>query len=436
MPWRPSGSRSSRWTSSFAAPPEAYDHVMGLTERLARACSAHPWRTLAAWVRASPLSLGAAAAALHGLTTDAHVTNNPESERASKLIGSHFPFDKNKIVTDVLVIRSDTYTVDDREYAQFAALLLGAMRATHGLQAAHVWVKEHDPSLISPDRTATRIPLFVSSDDDAKDLAQIVQDANDTPGFVVGITGTHTANNDFNTLSEDDLKAGELQFGLPAALIILVLVFGSLVGGLVPLVMAVLSIVVGIGLVTLLSQFFDLSVFIVNMLVGMGLALGVDYSLFVVSRYREERLNGRVQSDAIAMAGATASRAVLFSGSTFVVALFGMLLVPTTIMRSLAAGAIIVGIISVASALTLLPALLGAMGDRVNSGRVPYVGRNLGRADRAEGRFWRTIVDAVIARPVVSLVLSVALLLAAASPVLGLRVGSNGVSTLPSSLPS
>jgi len=405
---------------------------MGLTERLARACSGHPWRTLAVWIAVVLLSVGAAATSLHGLTTDAHVTNNPESERASKLIGQHFPFDKNKIVTDVLVIRSDTYTVDDREYAQFAALLLGAMRATHGLQAAHVWVKERDPSLISRDRSATRIPLFISSDDDAKDLARIVQDANDTPGFVVGITGNHTANNDFNTLSEDDLKAGELQFGLPAALIILVLVFGSLVGGLVPLVMAVLSIVVGIGLVTLLSQFFDLSVFIVNMLVGMGLALGVDYSLFVVSRYREERVNGRVQSDAIAMAGATASRAVLFSGTAFVVALFGMLLVPTTIMRSLAAGAILVGIVSVFAALTLLPALLGLLGDRVNALRIPFVSGG----GAAESRFWTRIVRAVLRRPAISLALAAGAMILLALPVLGLHIGASGVSTLPERMPS
>ena len=107
------------------------------------------------------------------------------------------------------------------------------------------------------------------------------------------------------------------------------------------------------------------------MLTGMGLALGIDYSLFVVSRYREERSGGRAELDAIAVAGATASRAVLFSGSVFVIALTGMLLVPSNVMKSLAVGAISVGIVSVLAALTLLPALLGMLGDRVNSLRVP-----------------------------------------------------------------
>src|SRR4029453_8270892 len=103
--------------------------------------------------------------------------------------------------------------------------------------------------------------------------------------------------------------------------------------------------------------------------------LGIDYSLFVVSRYREERGGGRQRFDAIAGAGATASRAVLVSGTAFVVAMCGMMIVPNNVMRSLALGAILVGIVSVIAALTLLPALLGLMGDRINSLRIPIAGR-------------------------------------------------------------
>src|SRR5204862_5391254 len=126
------------------------------------------------------------------------------------------------------------------------------------------------------------------------------------------------------------------------------------------------------------------SVLIVCMLPGLWLARVIDYSLFVVSRYREERNLGFAKEEAIALAGATASRAVLFSGSTFVIALTGMFIVPTSIMRSLALGAILVGIVSVAAALTLLPALLSLVGDRVNALPVPILGRNLGRADAPE----------------------------------------------------
>ena len=173
----------------------------------------------------------------------------------------------------------------------------------------------------------------------------------------------------------DDLRTGELFFGLPAALLVLLLVFGAVVAGLVPLVLAIVSIIVALALTALVGQAFELSLFAVNMLTAMGLALGIDYSLFVLSRYREERSRGREQLDAIAAAGATATRAVLFSGMTFVLAMFGMLLVPNTIFRSLAAGAILVGIVSVLAALTLLPAVLGLLGDRVNALRIPYFGR-------------------------------------------------------------
>jgi RND superfamily putative drug exporter len=195
--------------------------------------------------------------------------------------------------------------------------------------------------------------------------------------------------------------------------------------------MAAVSIVVALGLVALLAQPFELSVFVINMLTGMGLALGIDYALFVISRYREERARGHEQLDAIAMSGLTASRAVVFSGTAFVVAMFGMLIVPSSIMRSLAAGAILVGIVSVVAATTLLPALLGLLGDRVDALRIPIVGRRSLEAANPEGRFWGAIVRRVLRRPVLSLAVSAAVLVALAAPILGMNIGTSGVTALP-----
>jgi RND superfamily putative drug exporter len=199
----------------------------------------------------------------------------------------------------------------------------------------------------------------------------------------------------------------------------------------VPLLMAMVAIVVALGLTALVAQEFELSVFVINMLTGMGLALGIDYSLFVVSRYREERGRGNAELAAIEASGATASRAVLFSGTVFVIAMFGMLLVPNSIMRSLATGAILVGIVSVVAALTLLPAVLGLLGDKVDALRIPIVGRRSLEASNPEGRFWGAIVRRVLRRPVLSLALSVGVLLALAAPVLALDTGTTGVSALP-----
>ncbi|HEU5476777.1 MAG TPA: MMPL family transporter [Gaiellaceae bacterium] len=401
---------------------------MGSTERLARASASRPRRTFALWGVAVLAALALIVTSLHGLSSNSHVVGKPESTKASDAIARAFPQVAARQKQDVIVVSSQRNQVTSPQFRAFGERLAADLRAT-----GHV--RNLQPVAVSPDRRSALVSLTITSDSGAAPVEQVVEKASGG-GFQAGITGYRSSNHDFGKQSQTDLEKGELAFGLPAALVVLVLVFGAVVAGLVPVLMAILSIIVALGLVTLLSLEFSLSIFIVNMLTGMGLALGIDYSLFVVSRYREERALGLAKEDAIAHAGATASRAVLFSGSTFVVALIGMFIVPTSIMRSLALGAILVGIVSVAAALTLLPALLSVVGDGVNKLRVPILGRNLGRSGAAEGRFWRRIVEAVLRRPAISLAVSVAAILAAASPIFGLHIGANGVSTLPSSLPS
>ncbi|MFZ0343456.1 MAG: MMPL family transporter [Gaiellaceae bacterium] len=401
---------------------------MGLTERLARGCAARPRLTLALWGAAVLIALALVATSLHGLTSNSHVVGSPESTKAEDAVARAFPHQNASGKGDVAVVASQRYAVDSPQFQAFVK------RLAHDLQATGK-VFEIRKLAVSPDGHALLASVGIDSDSGAAQVEQVVEQANGG-AFQVGATGDHTANHDFGKQSQEDLETGELAFGLPAALIVLVLVFGAVFAGLVPVLMAILSIIVALGLVALISLGFTLSVFIVNMLTGMGLALGIDYSLFVVSRYREERGHGLVKEDAIGRTGATASRAVLFSGSTFVIALLGMFIVPTSIMRSLALGAILVGMVSVAAALTLLPALLSLVGDRVNSFRVPYLGRNLGRGDTAEGRFWRRIVTAVLRRPALSLAVSVGGMLLLAAPIFGMHIGANGVNTLPATLPS
>ena len=267
------------------------------------------------------------------------------------------------------------------------------------------------------------VALGRDAEDDIEDVVDAVRAADGRDGFEVAITGEHTLDADFDTLAGEDLRNGELGFGLPVALIVLLLVFGSVVAGLVPLLSAVISITVALALLALVGQVFPLSVFATNMLTGMGLALGIDYSLFVLSRFREERGHGRERRAAIAAVGATASRAVLFSGIAFTLAMVGLLLVPSTIMRSLAAGAIAAAVVSVAAALTLLPALLSVLGDRVNALRLPVFGR---AAEREESRFWSGLVGGVLRRPVISLVLATAVLLDPGRAGVGSAVGRGG----------
>ena len=402
-----------------------------MTERLARACSRHPWRTIGAWIAALVVAFACIGLLLPGhLTSEGGAAGNPEFRRAEQIrFGPAFP--PEPYFSDIVVVHSNRWTVDEPPFRAFVARLAREGQATGKIHDAQVYYVTHDRSLVSRDRHALIIPINIFETSDVEPIADLVRHDDGRNGFEVALTGNEVRDKDFEDLSQHDLKSGELQFGLPAALIILVLVFGSIVAGLVPLLLAILAIVAGLALVALVAQVWDLSVFVVNMLTGMGLALGIDYSLFVISRYREERGAGQEPMSAIESTGATASRAVLFSGSAFVIAMLGMLIVPNTVMRSLAAGAILVGITSLAVALTLLPALLGLLGDRVNALRIPFIGSASVERSNPEGRFWGAIVRRVQRRPALFLALACGLLLAAAIPVFSLKIGTNGVSTLP-----
>jgi uncharacterized membrane protein YdfJ with MMPL/SSD domain len=401
------------------------------TQTVVAASARRPWRVVVGWAFASIAAIAAVAVFLGGaLTTEGKPTNHPESERAVDVIARAFPPEPERLVTDVVVIRSAQYVVDDLQFRAFVADLLDKARAP-ALQQARSYLTEPAQAAVSADRHATLVSVAIREAADTSDVIEELKVADEDLAFDVSIAGDRVVDHDFNLLSQEDLQNGELKFGLPAALIILLLVFGAVVAGLIPLLMAIVSIMVALGLTAVLAQQFELSVFVVNMLTGMGLALGIDYSLFVVSRYREERRKGLEKADAIAMSGGTANRAVVFSGTAFVVAMFGMLLVPSSIMRSLAVGAILVGIVSVAAATTLLPALLGLLGDRVDAMRIPIVGRRSLDAENPEGRVWGAIIRRVLRRPGLSFALSTAFLLVLAAPVLGLRVGTNGVTSLP-----
>ena len=415
-------------------PPKVSDASgdKGRIRAVALACARHPWRTIAAWVAAVVVGVVAIGALLGGaLTTEGNPTNNPQSQQAEDALSRAFPPTASAAVTDVVVVRSRQYTVDAPSFRALVRGLAAEAGQAEGVDGIRTYLDARDPSLVTGDRHATIIQLAAASDDGIDDIVGAVERADASAAFTVSVTGQKTLDRDFNELSQSDLQEGELRLGLPAALIILLLVFGAVVAGLVPLLITLPSIVVALGLVALLAQAFTLSVFVVNMLTGMGLALAIDYALFVVSRFREERSRGREKLDAIAASATTANRAVVFSGTTFVIAMFGMLIVPSTIMRSLAVGAILVGIVSVVASATLLPALLGLLGDNVDRLRIPLIGRRSLESANPEGRFWGAIVRAVLRRPGLSLALSVALLLAAASPIFGMHIGTSGVTALP-----
>ncbi len=408
------------------------------TQSLARASSRHPWRTIGAWVLVIVVA-GALTGALLGTATtqEANFTNDPEAKRALELVEDRLRGPDR--ATEFMIVRSDARTVDEPAFKTFVE---GLQLRVQGLGedevlAAQTFYQTQDPSMVSKDRHATIVPVVLAgapedAGDKAEALREVTAEAN-RDGFNVQVFGPATLSEDFAKVAEEDLAKGE-SIGVLAALVILVVVFGAAVAAVLPILIGIAAIGIAIGITAVVGQLSPFSFFVTNMITMMGLAVGIDYSLFIASRYREERAKGLEKLDAVEAAGATASRAVLFSGMTVVLALAGMLIIPTTIFRSLAAGAIFVVIVAVVASLTLLPAMLGLLGDRINKGRVRRRA-NVSGAGRPGG-FWDKVTRGVMARPVASLVVGVFVLLAAAWSWTDMRTGFSGVSTLPESFES
>ena len=294
---------------------------------------------------------------------------------------------------------------------------------------------------MSEDRRTMIMPFTMAGDvDDASDhieeVADVVDGFKGTPGFKVLMVGQATVGLDFQEVAQEGLLKGEI-FDVPIALIILLLVLGAVVAAVIPLIMAVVAIVLALGLASLAGQFIELSFFVENMITMIGLAVGIDYSLFFMSRYREERSRGLDKMAAIARAGATANRTVVFSGMTVVLGFIGLLLVPSNVFIGIGLAVIFVVVGSVLAAMTLLPAILGLLGDRINKLSIPIIGKaQTSFEDSGSGGFWDRTSRAVMGQPLISLALAGGLLIAAVVFFFDIKTGASGVESFPDGIES
>ncbi len=348
-------------------------------ESIARASSKHPWRTVGVWFVIFVLA-GASSSAMLGsaLTTDIDFTNTPEAKEAQQILEQRRL--EQDIVTENWVIAGpDEGAVEDPAFAEQVNTALEDLNALGPDVVTYVppafplpaeVAQDPDTAPMGPipsqDGRAVLFTVVMAGDiDDAAesvDELETIREEASTGDLQAFILGDATSTEDFRKVSEEDLRFGE-SIGVVAALVVLIAVFGALIAGVTPIIMAIFAISVTLGIVAVIGQLWKFTFFAPNLISMMGLAVGIDYSLFIVSRYREERRRGGEKLRAIGRSGATANRAVFFSGLTVVIALSGMLLVPTTIFRGLAGGAIIVVLVSVAASMTLLPAVLGLLGD-------------------------------------------------------------------------
>ena len=224
---------------------------------------------------------------------------------------------------------------------------------------------------VSRDRTTllTSVEVFEEASGDINTLLHVTEDFTDDQ-FEFYMIGNASINHTFEELAESDLQKGE-SIGIAVALIILALIFGGVVAAFVPILMAIVAIIVAIGLTPLIAPIVELNSFVPNIMTMMGLAVGIDYSLFILSRYREERARGLDKQQAIEASSGSAGRAVVFSGLTVVLALLGMLIIPERTFQAFGIGAILVVFVAVIAGMTLLPALIGIIGDKVWAIRSP-----------------------------------------------------------------
>ena len=404
----------------------------GFTERLARAAATHPWRTLSIWAALIAAAVAGTATLLgSGLTQEMQFRGDkPDSLVGFELIEDRLTGPQR--LTDFVIVRADGLSVDDPAFERYVTALAADITALGPdvVESVTTTYATGDPTLVSKDGHGALLPVVMAGDQDQalENVGAlhevVVGDAQD--GFSLAQTGDASLNQMIGEVAQRDLEKAEI-FGLPAALIVLVIVFGALLAAGLPLILSAVSIVAALALTGLIGQFYPMSTFVLNILTMMGLAVGIDYTLFVISRYREERARGLEKLDAVAATGATANRAIFFSGMTVFLAMLGMVIVPLDITISMGLGVMLVVFTTLLTTLILLPALLGVLGDRVDALHVPFVGRAAKRRANGHGGVWERLAHSIMRRPVIWLTVAVVALLAAAAPVLWMETGNTNM---------
>ena len=445
-----------------------------MTQYLAAVSARRPVIVIVIWVLLLVASAGIVDRLLpSATTTDFKLADRYESQQAAKALeeGLRGP-DKSP---EIVIMRSDSLTVDDPAFRARVEELhleisgLGPGVISGGLDdrkisdllpdlvaggfpdspVSHYYqIADAGPAL-PPGLAEQLLPILVSADrdtvmmhytlagsveeaiDNVPTVIHVIEEANHDEGFEVLIGGDASVAHENNELAEQDLQNGE-RFGVPVAFLVLLVLFGALVATLIPLGLSAVSIGVALAAVAIIGQQFPLLFFVNIMVVMIGLAVGIDYSLLIVLRFKEELNHGLPVREAVARTGNTAGRTVFFSGATVVLALVGLFIVPSSFYQSLALGAILVVVATLAATLTLLPAVLSLLGHRVNFLTIPFISRfSLKGADTSTGGFWDKITHIVTWQPVISLLLVGIPMLALSWFYLDIRTGLNDVNTFP-----
>ena len=413
------------------------------SEKLARESARRPWLVVGIWIAAAIASSVLWFELIESVTTQGggQFTVEPEAVKAERLLVESGLRDEAGD-TAVMVIRHDSLTVDDPQFRSHIDKVHAEILALnndpespvvdnpYAVPNLNLLPPEAAARITAADGKGTIIPITLAADGSAKGILRIAE-SNSTGGFDVAVAGEAAIDEDFRKVAKRDLIQGET-IGVGIAIVILLLVFRAVGSTWIPVILAAMGIAIATGAVALIGQFYgNIPFFVTNFITMIGLAVGIDYALFIVARFKEERAKGFAIDEAIARSGATANRAVFFSGMIVVIALAGMLIVPTTVFLGLALGAILVVAVTVLASITFLPALLKLLGDKVYAWKIPAFQIKSVKGDISLGGFWDWVTRRVLRRPVIHLIAVAAVLIALAVPYFEINIGFNGVETLP-----
>jgi len=406
-----------------------------IAARMGRWSATHRKKAIFGWLAFVVLSV-AIGAFVGTKQIDQNNLNVGEAHRADQmLLDAGFQIDPQ---TEFVLIQSKTRTFDD---PAFKSVVQDTIVAVQPHRAVFTNLKSPlDPrnrTQVSDDGHTALVEFTMKgTDEEAKKVIDPVVKATDGvqakhPDFYVSEAGSISTGKALDKLFNSQLaSAGERS--IPLTLLILVLVFGAVVAAGIPLLLALTAVFATIGLLALPSHLISMDPNISAVVLLVGLAVGVDYSLFYLKREREERAAGRSAEAALEAAAATSGRSVLISGVTVMIAMAGMFFSGDKGFMSVAVATMTVVAIAMLGSLTVLPAVLSKLGDKVEKGRIPFIGR-LRRKDGGENRVWSAILTPALRRPLISAVIAGAALVALASPVLGVHTAISGLDSLPNS---
>jgi RND superfamily putative drug exporter len=410
------------------------DANTNLTGRAGQWSAKHPWTAIGIWILfiVTALAIGSAVGTHQLSQSDQSVGSSARAEKTITKAFSQHAGEQILFHSPTSTVAGDTaYRAAIRDTVARVQQTGAALDLTSPLDPGHT-------NQISRDGHSALVSFDVIGSPDKADsrvvpiLGAVNAAAAAHPAYHIEEAGDASINRSLNATAGHDFKRAE-RTAVPIALLVLLITFGAVVAALLPLGLALTAIAAAGGLLAPLSHISGVDSASSSVMLLIGLAVGVDYCLFYVKREREERAKGRSGPEALAIAASTSGRSVLISGITVLVALCGTFLTGSKIFVGIGEATILVVTAAVIGSLTVLPALLSLLGDRVNRGRIPLIGRHF--HPEGQSRAWSWVVDRTLRRPALAVAAGAAALLVLAAPALFLHTATPGASDLPHNLP-